>query len=110
MTRGQHHILHAGLPGQFRPFFRRPWIWREVLREPGVLLMWNLLGEHHPFAPARDGIDSEMNEHSESRLPPPGNSAVCLWAGTYLGQSEWWRRQRFRGMSGHAEHRARERG
>jgi hypothetical protein len=65
MTRGQHHVLHSGLPGDAHPLFGRLRVGREMVGEPGVLALGNPFAEAHPFAAASHGIQAEMNEHAE---------------------------------------------
>ena len=68
---GQHHIVHAGLLRQLRPFPRHARLGVELARQLLVLRDGDVLQRHHPFVAAHQGIQPVVDEHPETGFAPP---------------------------------------
>ena len=76
----QNHILHTGLFCGFRPFLRVVIHGIELIEILHVVFFRDLLKASHPFASGGDGIESPMDEHTETSVHKPLHSFFILFA------------------------------
>jgi hypothetical protein len=57
VARREHHVLHSGILRQGDPFRRVVVLRIELICEPCVLLVREMLLVHHPFAASRTRLD-----------------------------------------------------
>ena len=67
---GEHHVLHACVPGQLRKRGAVEALRGELRGKPCVVILVDGLVEHGPLAAAQHGIQAVVQEHAELQAAP----------------------------------------
>src|SRR5699024_11147310 len=74
---GEHGVPHPRLPGRPRDGARVEPVRVEEVRVPLVLLDPDTFVAHHPLVPGERGVQPDVHEQAEPRLPQP--RGPILW-------------------------------